>query len=788
MRILIDGSLLSSPLKHRSQGLRFRRLCQQMVWDDTVHEWFVCAPHEHAVQEDELSLAPYATMLTIPWEHVDHDLGKRDERYRHQVQQLVDEHHIDLYWHPAASTLDVPVPIGLEGTRVCLSLDETHSDTLRPFSRDMVAQRQAALITWTDSISFATSGERERFLIRHGSKQPPDTAVLTPPLCPVSASATRAGTNHPNVVRVLYAHEHPRENELEQAVRLLNEASTSNRFQRRFKLVVVGHVHGSLNRGLSGPWDTGRERKIQLETYSTIEAMNAGGPICDAMYVGPEGNCDLELLSIALTEAMPVIAPQAGFIHELVEDVGFHYNPNEPGSLEQASRIALLDGPDRAMPLRKPSSALQSTWDSAAAAHVAWFQRVARPPVEVLPRRLRIAYASPWAPQRTGVADYSASLTEKLAELVELTVFTEANVPKGAECQGRPIRPLDELPSRFDQFDAAIYHIGNNVEFHKAIYQQAWERPGVAVIHDSNIHSFMSGAFFHSDDQELFFKAVEDGYGIDREDCDPDQLDMFEYPMSRAIAARSRATIVHNRWARQHLDGIDSVYVIPHGAASNIRTCDPGLIARIRKRLSLGSHEFVVVTMGYVNRLKRVPIIVQAIAQLRSLGYPVRLVIGGSITDEQEWLLHQIAELDLHDAVTVTGYLTDDEFDGLIQLSNVVLNLRYPSMGESSGTMYKAMAREKPCIVSDYGQFAELPDDACWKISTDHLEVHELVSALAELLHDPTLARTLGTNAKSYVQRFSSYELSARLYVNVLAETVAASTAGGNIGDKRSAA
>lgn len=604
MRILIDGWLLSSRHRHRSQGLQFRRLCQQIVWDDQAHEWFICVTSTDDVRQDDLSIEPYATVLTMSQEMIGHDPVDRDERYRLQVQQLVDQHEIDLYWHSDATTLEVPVPVGLEGTCVCLSLENTKEPSgwktpkrapLPPLAREVLELRLAALPDWADAID------------------------------------------------------------------------------------SIGGVDPSMG------------------TEPFVDTVDA-------------------------------------------------------------------------------------------AAYVAWFERCALPRVDSSERRLRVAYASPWAPQRTGVADYSESLTAKLADHVDLTVFTEADVSCDAPCESLPIRALNELPELYERFDAVIYHVGNNVEFHKAIYKLAWELPGVVVIHDTNIHSFMSGAFLHADEPEMFYEAVEQGYGIRREECDPEQLDMYEYPLCRAIAARSKATIVHNRWARQHLNGIDPVYVIPHGAASELRTCDAGLMARLRKRLGVGPHEFVIVTMGYVNRLKRVPVIVQAVDELRKLGYPVRLVIGGSITDQQDWLVQQVAELGLEDAVTVTGYLSDDEFDGVIQLSDVVLNLRFPSMGESSGTLYKAMARGKACIVSNYGQFAELPDDACWKINPDELEVPELVAALAELLRDSGLSHTLGENAKHYVQRFSSYELSARLYTQVLAETIAASGAGGKANSRRSAA
>ncbi len=794
MRILIDGWLLSALHKHRSQGIGFRRLCQQIAWDDQAHEWFVCVARPDDPRHGGLSFEQYVTVLPVSATRVGHDIINRDDRYRREIQQLVDEHAIDLYWHPAATTLEVPVPLGLDRVRVCLSVDAaeppewslaSRHETVPALTRESYQRRIAALPAWADAICFGTGAARDAYVANANASASTEVTVIAPLVQCDSTEIRPRRISNLGSSRVLYGHELPSESELATLGRWLSEGSGLQHDSRRLTLVVIGHFSRVARERLVENWNRRGSQEIELMVHGTIDALNDAGHACDALLIGPQGNIDLELLSIAAADELPIVVPQSRHLHELIEGVPYSYDSNTPGSMVPALASALRG---RGQARTSNRRATHRAWDTVAAAHVAWFKSGGLGCARVLPKRLRIAYASPWAPQRTGVADYSVSLTERLAEHVDLTVFTQAERSNTATREGIPVRGLNALAESHEEFDAVVYHLGNNVEFHRAIYMQAWQRPGVVVIHDTNIHSFMAGSFLGNEDEHLYFEAVEQGYGIPREHCDPETLDLYEYPMGRAIAQRSLATVVHNRWAREQLAGIDPVYVIPHGATSSCRSCDPGLMARLRRRLDVRSQEFVVSTMGYVNHLKRVPVIVQAIAHLRHKGYPVRLIIGGSLTDQQDWLVERIAQLQLEDAVTITGYLSDEEFDGVIQLSDVVLNLRFPSMGESSGTMYKAMARSKACIVSNYAQFAELPADACWKLDVDDHEIPQLVAALEALFHDPNLRRTLAMNAKRFVEQFSSYKVSSRLYADVLAEVVATTGTPARKGSTRRAA
>ena len=58
--------------------------------------------------------------------------------------------------------------------------------------------------------------------------------------------------------------------------------------------------------------------------------------------------------------------------------------------------------------------------------------------------------------------------------------------------------------------------------------------------------------------------------------------------------------------------------------------------------------------------------------------------------------------------------------------TDLAVNLRYPSAGETSGTLIRAFESGKPVAVSDYAQFAEFPDDCVVKIPFGDAEVTTL--------------------------------------------------------------
>ena len=99
---------------------------------------------------------------------------------------------------------------------------------------------------------------------------------------------------------------------------------------------------------------------------------------------------------------------------------------------------------------------------------------------------------------------------------------------------------------------------------------------------------------------------------------------------------------------------------------------------------------------------------------------------------------------------------------------DVLVNLRYPTMGETSGSVIRALSLGKPLVVSDVGWFSELPDDAVLKVPVDDTEVDVLAAALGVAVDH---GEALGSAARSYVLREHDLAHVADRYVEAVEVT-----------------
>ena len=72
------------------------------------------------------------------------------------------------------------------------------------------------------------------------------------------------------------------------------------------------------------------------------------------------------------------------------------------------------------------------------------------------------------------------------------------------------------------------------------------------------------------------------------------------------------------------------------------------------------------------------------------------------------------------------GWVDEARLWALMAGADVCVNLRHPTMGETSGSVIRALSLGKPLVVSDVGWFSELPADVALKVPVDDGEVDTL--------------------------------------------------------------
>jgi glycosyltransferase involved in cell wall biosynthesis len=168
------------------------------------------------------------------------------------------------------------------------------------------------------------------------------------------------------------------------------------------------------------------------------------------------------------------------------------------------------------------------------------------------------------------------------------------------------------------------------------------------------------------------------------------------------------------------------------------RAAAPTPEAELRSRLGLEQAR-VVLCVSAALAHKNLDRLIRAFARLEPASADLRLVIAGHPGRETERLVAVAHEAGVVDRVTLTGWISDRDLEGLYALTACCA---YPSLHEGFGLpVLEAMARGVPIACSRATSLPEVAGDAAELF--DPLDVDAIASAIGRLLHDPDRAASL---------------------------------------------
>jgi glycosyltransferase involved in cell wall biosynthesis/SAM-dependent methyltransferase len=350
-------------------------------------------------------------------------------------------------------------------------------------------------------------------------------------------------------------------------------------------------------------------------------------------------------------------------------------------------------------------------------------------------------------PSRSGIADYSEALVAELGKLVDLEIFSSA------------ANPYDPA-----QFDAAIYHLGNNPH-HDFVYDAAIAHPGIVVMHEANLHHLIAHVTIRRNDWDAYVTEAElNGGSTARQRAELARTltvgpDYEGCKMIRRVVDSAKGIIVHSQFMvdEMHAAGYRGpIVTIPHGAW--VPQIDG---APFRMNLGLDENAPLVGVFGHLKPYKRIKEALRAFRRVVKERPEARMILVGEP--------HADVQLDsLPPGVKLIGFAEIGEFVGYMAACNIVLNLRYPTVGESSGSLLRALGLGKAVLVSDIGSFAEFPEDTVLKVPVGSEEDEVLFEYLRLLISRPDLTRALGERAKTYVEETCNWSSVANGYFRFL--------------------
>lgn len=434
---------------------------------------------------------------------------------------------------------------------------------------------------------------------------------------------------------------------------------------------------------------------------------------------------------------------------------------------------------------------------------------------------MRLAYFSPFSPQKSGIADYSEELLPHLADAgAEIDLFVEGFEPSNEDIRAR-FRRFDYVrdPSalrRLSEYDAVVYHVGNDHRYHAGVYDAARAHPGVVVFHDFALQNFFLGLARERGDAQVYLDELEayvDAQSLDEaaqslaRGTDPPQAAApLAFPLNGRLARGAEAIIVHSEWSRARFAEIAPAtpvarvnhHITARAAALASDALDPNAASsrpahdssqargeefeKFHEARATSSSPVRISSFGLITADKGIERALRALAALKRDGHDFRYTLVGAPNNFFD--VRALIRLhDLDDRAEITGHVSLQEFERRMSETDIAINLRERTVGETSGSLCRLMAAGVCTIVSNVGWFSELPADAVVKVDADDYADPLLDAYLSRLVGDARLRARVGANARRHVLAEHRIEQSAADYLSFIREVVAARTRRQFVGD-----
>jgi glycosyltransferase involved in cell wall biosynthesis len=388
----------------------------------------------------------------------------------------------------------------------------------------------------------------------------------------------------------------------------------------------------------------------------------------------------------------------------------------------------------------------------------------------------KLAYISPLPPERSGISDYSAELLPELSKYYEIEVIVrQKDVSDSWIMANYPVRSIDWFYTHANMYDRVLYHFGNS-EFHMHMFELLSKIPGVVILHDF----FLSGVLAHMEIngytpniwvKELLYshgyKAVyERFHATDTADI------VFKYPCNLSVLQQAKGVIVHSDYSCKLADKFygknvsDDWHAIP---LMRFPSCNLDRNAA-RKKLGFSDEDFVICSFGIMGKTKLNHRLLDAFISLtREVNKQFRLIFVGK-NDEGTYgknILETIRKSGVSERIKITGWTEFNEFRTYLSATDIAVQLRAFSRGETSAAVLDCMNYGLPTIVNASGFMEELPVDGVVMLP-DEFSDDELIKSLENLRKDPLKRGELSKNASGYIRQFHFPQKCAEQYAETI--------------------
>ncbi len=392
---------------------------------------------------------------------------------------------------------------------------------------------------------------------------------------------------------------------------------------------------------------------------------------------------------------------------------------------------------------------------------------------------MKLAYFSPLNPQPSGISDYSEELLPHLAKGADITLFVDGFRPTNDSLLERfkwtDYHRDPAVAEHLNKFDAIVYHLGNDHRYHSRIVETMRRHPGIAVFHDLALQDFFLGLARERQDMRIYLDEMTACHGVKERRLAEEYLRRgsvpqhvatpLSFPLNCRLARDAEGIITHSEWARSRLQ--TTAPAVPVRRISMPVLVGPFADSNHRDNGGPVS----IASFGLITPGKGIEQVLRVLATLRGEFDFHYTLVGADNSYFNARAL--IADYGMKDCVTITGHISLAEFKQRIAATDIALNIRERTVGETSASLCRIMAAGVPSIVADIGWYAELPDDSVIKVPMDHHADALLQAFLRRLLSDKAFRACIGDNARRHMLAHHSMEQAADDYLEFINEVIA---------------
>ncbi len=385
---------------------------------------------------------------------------------------------------------------------------------------------------------------------------------------------------------------------------------------------------------------------------------------------------------------------------------------------------------------------------------------------------MKLNWFSPLPPARTDIAHYTKRLLPALLEQFEVILWTDQTewdpeLEKNFEI--RHYRYEQMAWAELNRADLTFFNIGNNADFHCGIWKVSQRHSGIVILHDFRLQHLFAGYYRERcQDKKGYLNTME--FYCGKTSCEAaksfwDGNLSIEYmaklyPLTFLPLENALGAIVHTRKNLQELlrEGRWPASYIPlpypaknHSTAH--RRIDP---------------PYGLIIFGYLGTNRGLDDIFKALAAFKESN-KFRLNIIGKLFD-RKGISKRIQSLGLEHMITFHGFVSEVKLDKALASAHLAFNLRYPDMGEASGSQLRIWDHALPSLVTKTGWYSDIPEEAVQFVRSGH-EITDIQRHLVSFLDNPVRFAKMGEIGRQILEKYHSPVTYAKAIAEFVANT-----------------